>query len=451
MNSPVYDPKNVQRSLDRAVRESTASAVSGANETYFTAYALLLKAGAQQIGFLSAVPTLIGALMQLLAAAVGHAGVRRKPVIVGGIVLQALMWLPIVWLPYLFPAHGVTLFLVAVTVYYAGANLASPAWMSLLGDLVPDGERGRYFGGRSRLSTLANFLALTGSGLALQFFKQYDAARLGFGVVFTVAMFARLYSGLQVVHMIDPAHGRPAPMPTFRHLLHGLRGSNFLRFSLFMAVMNFSAAIAGPFFAVYMLRDLHFSYLQFTASTASVVAVQFFTLSMWGRLGDVFGNRVILAVTGFITPVLPVLWLISGSFVWVLMIQLLGGLTWSGFNLSAGNFVYDNVPSYKRATYGAFHSVLGAVATFLGAALGGFLGARLPAHAVAGGLHLTFTSSLGWVFLLSTVARFATAASFIPRLREVRPVRAISPVALAGRVLGVGALSNVWSQLLGRR
>lgn len=432
-------------SLKRAVREGGAySVMAGAGETYFSAYALLLKATTSQIAFLAAVPALLGSFMQLVSAWVGQRARARKPFIVAGVIVQASVWLPMVWLPFWFPAHAMSIFIACVVLYYAASNFASPGWNSWLGDLVPEDQRGRYFGNRSRYMNMANFVALAGSGLILHYWQGQAAPRVGFSIVFTLAMVARLYSAYQVKHMWEPApHAVDAQTQTVRNLVYGLKRSPFLRFSMYQSVMNLSAGIAGPFFAVYMLRDLEFTYLQFMTSTAIVVLAQFLTLNMWGRIGDRFGNRVILAATGFIVPILPALWLLSTEFWFIVAIQVLGGLAWAGFNLSASNFVYDTVEPARRSTYGAIHNTLGAIAMFIGAAIGGYLGAHLPADAVVFGFEVEFASGLCWLFPLSTIARFATSLWFIPRLREVRSVPHMSARELLWRLCGAHALARL--------
>ena len=59
-----------------------------------------------------------------------------------------------------------------------------------------------------------------------------------------------------------------------------------------------------------MLRDLKFSYVEFMINSAASVLLQFLTLNRWGRLSDLFGNRLILITTGAIIPIMPTLWLI---------------------------------------------------------------------------------------------------------------------------------------------
>ena len=132
------DPRTEQ-SLRHSVRDGVAySFMTGAGETYFSAYALFLKATTAQISWLAAFPSLMGSFAQLISAwLASHTG-RRKTIILTGVALQTLMWLPITWLPYFFPAHAVPIMIACVALYYAGCHLAAPAWNSLMGDLVPE-------------------------------------------------------------------------------------------------------------------------------------------------------------------------------------------------------------------------------------------------------------------------------------------------------------------------
>lgn len=433
-----------EESLRHMVREGVMfSIMSGFGEIYLSAYALFLKMTAGQIGFLSAVPALLGSSTQLLSAWIGNRTGHRKRIILIGVTLQALMWIPIMVLPYLFPAHAAVIVLLCIVFYYAANNLAAPLWNSLMGDIVPENTRGRYFGSRSRAMNFANFLALVSGGIVLNYWKDQSLAGVGFLIIFSIAMVARLLSAYQVTRIMEPLpEGRRQTVRSLRRMFHDLRKSLFARFSVFMALMNFSANIAGPFFAVYMLKDLQFSYLEFMMSSAVVVLMQFFTLSNWGRVGDSFGNRRVLAVTAFVIPVLPALWLFTHSFAGIIAIQLLSGVAWAGFNLSASNFVYDAVAPDRRSSYVAAHNVLGSLATFSGAALGAHLSSRLPTHASMFGFHITFAHPLSWLFLLSAIARLNVAVAFVPLLPELRKVQPVRLSVLLWSVTGCGAMAQ---------
>jgi MFS family permease len=231
---------------------------------------------------------------------------------------------------------------------------------------------------------------------------------------------------LEKMHEPPAAPAVPEP-PHEENWWERIRASRLARFSLFYAAMQFSVAIASPFFALYMLRDLHFSYLQFMATTAASVLMHFLTLSTWGRLSDYFGNRFVLAITGFLTAFVPALWLVSDRQAVLILVQFYSGAVWAGFTLSAGNYLYDLVPAHKRVTYMAYHNVLANGGIFLGALLGGWLAIHLPAEmALAGGYALHLPSALLGVFFVSFVARLVAAAVFLPRLREVRATHPVS-------------------------
>ena len=435
----------VERSLRHSVRDAAAySVMTGAGETYFTAFAVFLKASTGQVALLSSLPPLLGSFAQLFSAWWGHRRGMRKSIILTGVYLQALAWLPLMLLPLLFPDHAVPLLIGSVILYHAAGNLATPQWSSMMGDLVPERTRGRFFALRTRVASIMSFLALVLGGLILHLFDSNALTLAGYLSIFIIAAIARLVSVHHLRQMHDPPRtGALFDLPSPRTLMQRIRHSAFARFSLFYALMQFSVAIASPFFTVYMLRDLHFSYLMFMANTAASVLAQFLALNMWGRISDRFGNRLILAATGLIIPLLPALWLFSTNYWYLIVIQVFGGLVWAGFSLSAGNFIYDLVPSPKRATYVAYHNVLMGVGVFFGAVLGGYLGMVLPRELRLGGETYSWGSVLLGVFLISSIARLLVALIFIPQLREVREVPPMSVSGLIFRVSRVHALAGL--------
>jgi predicted MFS family arabinose efflux permease len=215
----------------------------------------------------------------------------------------------------------------------------------------------------------------------------------------------------------------------------GLRDTGLLPFTLFFATMQFAVGIAGPFFALYMLRDLGFSYVEFMFNTAASLCVQFLTLSRWGRLSDLFGNRLILVTTGALLPAMPVLWLLSTHYVYLLGVQAVSGLLWAGFALSASNYVFDLTPRDQRAGLMAVHNVAAAAGLFLGASLGGWLGSVLPEQLQLGSVTWDWMSPLCGGMVVSAVVRALVIAVFLPRLREVRRVRSLTGARLLQRVL----------------
>jgi len=372
--------------------------------------------------------------------------------IVGSAVLQASIILPTALLPLFFPDAAIPLLLICLSLYYGAAHFIAPQWMSLMGELVPERKRGRFFARRTALAQITAFLSLLGAGLVLHGAKLVQLTAWGFALLFAVAAAARLVSAHQLSRMHEPTAHAASLEPI--HDLRWLSAAEFrpaLRFSLFFVLMQSAVGISAPFFTVYMLKELEFSYLQFMANTGMSVLVQFLTLSYWGRIGDIMGNRLVLVTTGFILPVLPAAWLLSDSFWYLLLVQVVSGFAWAGFSLSASNMLYDLVPREKRATYQALQNLAMTTGVFLGSMIGVWVVSSLPKMLAIGPLVIALPSVLGWAFLLSSTARLLISSFFLRRLAEPRkPRRQASPYELVFRFTRFNAFSGLLYDIVTR-
>jgi len=443
--------QKVDKALRHSVRDGVAySVMAGAGETYFSAFALFFKANTAQIGLLASLPALVSSISQLISAWISHKGPTRRQVILTGATLQAIVWLPLMLLPMLFDDMAVPLIILFVVMFHATGSMVVPQWSSLMGDLVPERRRGRYFALRTRYTSIATFTALIAGGVILHLFEKSELTIYGFIAIFSIAAIARCVSVYHLRYLFEPQNESPSLEIPFAHQWwKRLRHSRFAQFSLFFACMQMVVAIASPFFAVYMLRDLHFTYIEFMSTSAATIVMQFLALNTWGRISDAFGNRLILFTTGFAIPLIPILWLFSHNLAYLCAIQMLSGLVWAGFNLSANNFLYDLIPSPRRATFMAFHNVATNIGVFLGAMIGGFLGAYLPSKITFGDTTYTWESTLLGVFFISSMARLLIAAIFLPRLREVRTVKPMTVTELIFRATRFNALSGLIYDIIG--
>jgi MFS family permease len=443
------DPK-VDHALRHSVRDGTAFSVQvGAGETYFSAFALFLRASVPQVALLTTLPPLLGSLAQILSAFVGGY-VGRKRVVIAGCLLQAFLWLPILLVPVVFRGHAITALLILLALYFSANNLATPQWTSIMRDLVSERRRGRYFGYRTQVTTISTFAALVIAGVLLHELDRSGATYLGFMLIFLVAFVARLISVYHLTFLYEPAVHDPAPDMHIEHWWRSLLSTGAIGFSTYFALMNAAVGISAPFFTVYMLRDLNLSYLEFTALSGMSVIVQYLMLKLWGRIADVYGNRLVLIVTSISLPIVPLLWLLSADFWWLLACQAASGLSWSGFTLSCGNLLYELVPRTRRAAYVAFHNVGTAAGVFAGAMLGAGLAVVLPARTVLFG-DASFASNLLYLFALSGLVRAILAALLARRIRDFRkPRRELSAPALVMRVTGFNAMLGLIYDFIGR-
>lgn len=446
-----------EKSLDASLRDGVSHSVMlGAGETYLGVFGIFLQASTLQIGLLATLPLVFEAVAQWVSALALDRLRSRRAVIVVWALFQALLWLPVALLPYLLgPGSVAAVSLICLVILnHVAAGFIHPVWSSLIGDLVPIGIRGRFFGNRSRLTGMSSFVSLLLAGGVLHLFQNAGMAAAGFLLIFTAAMLARFSSAYWMYRYDDPPyHVQPEEVFSFWQFLRRAPKSNFAKFVIFFAMTNFAVSFSSPYFALYMLRDLQLSYMEFTAVSGVAILFQFLTFRYWGGISDRFGNKKILNVCGWGIGIVPICWLFSTNLIYLCLIQVFAGLVWAGFNLAAANFIFDACSPPKRARCVAYRGIVTSVFVFAGSMVGGFAARMLPPAFSIGPWHIAH--SLLLIFLISGLLRLLTAALFLRIFHEVREVEQIRSRELAYRVTHIkpiaGATFNIMTYFFRER
>ena len=430
----------VKKSLKYSILDGSAySAMLGLTQDYIVPFALALKATITQVGLLASLPNLAASLSQLTAPNLTQRAGSRKALILPVVFLHALMWLPILLIPHLFPGHKMWWLIGFFTLGTVFGSLGNPAWGSMMAELVPEGMRGRYFGFRGRICGLVALVFFLIGGVILHL--SATNIFLGFSVLFGGAMLFRLMSWYFLSKMYEPpiSNTRTEHYGTF-HLLKSIGSSNLGRFTIYVSLMNSAAYLASPFFAVYMLRDLNFDYLTYVAVIATAATATIMSLTFWGRRADTAGNIKVLKFTSMLIPLVPLLWVGSHQLYYLIPVQVLSGFAWAGFNLASINFLYDASPPEKRTHYIAVFNALNGSAICLGALLGGYLASHLPP---------LFGYQLLTLFLVSGLLRGLIAVTLLRHISEVRQVPETNTAELLlGRLNFTGARVRIIPQLV---
>lgn len=432
------------------VREGGLDAVKiGAAETYFGAFGVFLGGTPLQIGALATVPPLIGAMAQTIGMKLAERMSSRRDAIVRCIQTQALLCLTFGLVPFLLESSwwSLCVLITLVTLYYITIGLIAPLWNSLIGDLVPPTSRGEFFGYRNKWMAIVTFVGVVVAGESVHLLAAKGYGAVGYAGIFALAGLSRLLSGTYMKAVPDAAmHVSKDSKFSFWQFISRARQSNFVRFVFFVSAMNFATAISGPYFAMYMLKDLEFSYRDYMVVVAAVVIVQFGVMRSWGALSDQFGNRQIMSVCGMLVSINPILWLISSDFWWVVFIQLYSGIFWAGFNLAAANFVFDAVSSAKRARCFAYQSIVNGILVFLGSAIGGYIASNAsPALNVPLAIFVAPSRFLV-LFFASGVMRMLVMLLLFRTFSEVRKVQRVRGYQILVRVV---SLRPLWGATFG--
>jgi len=428
--------KKIERSLGLSVREGTFSTIaSNFSLSYFAPFALALNATAVQMGILYSIISLLPSLVQLKAGALIES-FSRKRIALTGVMGKVLLVLPILLIGYLHwmgVPHMVWIFILLVGLHYVGTAVAYPAWFSWMGSLVPDEKRGKYFARRNRIIGFFGVMAMISGALILDGVKKFGAGGdvlgltlLGFGIIFGLSGLFRLWSWSLIKRQYEPRIKiRKKDYFSFWDFLCSCRETPFGRFSLFAGAFAFSVGITAPYWAVYMIRDLGFSYIWYMAITVSAVLFQILFLPLLGKFSDNFGNVRLIRMCSIFAGLIPFLWIastligsdLSMKLYLLLVPNIVGGFGWAGYNLALNNYVYDAIENRKRGFGLSYMNLL--------IGLGGFAGAGVGA--LLAFVNVSFMNPMLFIFAVSGIVRLFVAFYGSKFLHEVRNVKKFAP------------------------
>lgn len=419
MTPPQTDDESLKNKTMRvSIAEGSVGVFSSmVSDNYIVPFALFLNSTPLQIGILSSFGNLISPLGQIIGS---HRIEKksRKSVLMAGIIGMGSIWpfyLMLIlldfleFLPLILPWVLIGFFLL----YMLFSGIMNPPWFSVMGDVVPENFRGRYFAKRNLIT---NAIALIGTlflSYLLDWFNTSRDVLYGFTLIFLLGFISRGISAfLFTKQYYPPFDFEEKDHVKFSKIIKEIPKSNFGRFTLFVSLLTLGQWIAGPFFSVYMLSELNFNYLTFIFVNVFSSIIALFIFPVLGKLSDKIGNVRLLQIGGVIIPLLPILWIFFNSPLGILLgPQLLGGIGWTSFNLATSNFIYDNIGGKVRATYIAFYNLLLGISVLIGGMTGGLIITYIP---------ITFMNSYHFIFLISGIVRIVIVIFMLPMIKEVR-------------------------------
>jgi MFS family permease len=400
----------LRRTLRYATAEGAVAEVIAAcaGVTVVTGWALHLGASRLEVGLVGALP-MLAQVAQLPAAWLTCALGRRRVALVA-VALSRLALLPLAALPFLPVGRDTArqLLLAVAGLSAALAVVGNNAWVAWMGELVPEGVRGRYFGRRTALATVAGTAAALGAGRLLDAAAASpEATGRALAALALVAVACGLAAAVLMARQHEPA-GIPAERPSLGAILRPMQGGSGRAFLAYQGVWNAAVGLGGGYFAFHLLHNLEAGFTVVAVHAAGIAAARVISAPLWGRAIDRLGARPVLAACSYAVAVLPLVWLLpSPGNLWPIAIDaVIGGVAWGGHGLAAFGLPLAVAPRRERPFYLASFAAAGGLSHALAVAAGGALAAALPARFEVMG---TGAHAVQVLFVLSALGRFAAA------------------------------------------
>lgn len=405
-------------SRNKSIKEGMFNAAKVSfGENYISPFAIAIGTSNSLVAMLTSITGFLGPLSQTLGPKPGRK-LTRKKIVMRAIFFESLMWIPFILTAILFYLQIAVVYLpflllfsfVLMTIF---ANLGVPAWFSWVGDLVDEKFRGRWFSKRTMIIGFVTIVLTIFSSLLLEYADKKNIVMFGFGILFLLALVFRLFSWKITEKQYEPKMKiQNKEKHPFLEFIKSAPKTNFGKFVLFRCSIAFSAAISSPLISVYLLRDLNLSYISYMVIIMGGTFFSLFSLELWGKFADRYGNYKTIVLSASLTAIVPILWILNESPLYLLLIPAtLEGILWAGLLLAAGNFIYDNAPVEKRASAVSHYNMLWGIGVLLGASTGALL---------IGVLKTSLLKPIVVIFILSALLRVVAVLFWAPKIKEIR-------------------------------
>lgn len=389
-----------------------------------------------EIGLATAIPSFIG-IVQVPGAVWGQSLPYFKKFIAPGGLIWRLLYVPLVFLPFMPISNSAKLFVLIAFIGIAAAavQLVNPTYNDWLAKLVPATSRGWYFSKRTLIATVAGVAAGFGGGVALDAFRVAKNEGMGYSVIFGFGVLFAAISMVFFLRMKESVRENPVKAnlrESLRSMAKPWQDRNYRQILIFSGLFMASQTFAGGFFTAFAREslDISFTLLQVIAVAHAIGTVAF--VRIWGYLADKYGNKPILTLTTLGTVITPGVWLFCQPDrpVWnatvLIIFHIYNGIVWSGVSVTQLNLFMSTAEPEERSSYLGTAlmtaAVLGGVAPLLGsitmAALRTPMGAEMAYKTL---FIIVIVVRFGTVFLLAGV-REEGAVSIRKTVRQMRQV-----------------------------
>jgi len=211
---------------------------------------------------------------------------------------------------------------------------------------VPLKRRGSYFGLRSTILGAVTMAANFGAGKLYDVMKSQALQQQAFAIIFGAAAFTAVIAGIILSKQWEPPLTGEKPLPISQLFRLPFANRDFRRLLLFFVLWSMATAVAGPFFAAHMIKNLHMPFAVIAYYSIIAGILNFAFQPLWGRIIDRLGNKPVMIFNMLGIFSLPLFWLFTTPdfYLPIWIDAFISGLVWPGFALATFNLLLVTAP-----------------------------------------------------------------------------------------------------------
>lgn len=382
-------------------------------ESFLFYYAVKQNISSFQLALLATLPLALGALSQIL---------------VPKFISDKHLGSSVVW-TMLFQIIGVIGILYTVAVHYSfnqllfyscihfmGGLTSNPLWIDWASRIIPKRNFRKYMARRSEFTwyfILFFYILLAVLGQQFTWFKLV--------YIFLIGAIARVLSCILQSFIIRGEFSKRITEKAIvksrltetvdRQVLPHDLMKVIKTFIILTSFFRLAIYVSNPFFVPYMMNDLKLSMFQFVFLSSIPYFGRAIFFNHWGRIGKNYGAFFSIQVTMLYISFIPIIWIFSHNYTFLVVTEILAGICWGGLELNQvlmiQNFMHQSMKEGSRVLLG-IHMACANFLGVIGAVIGSFL--------------LNAAWNFREVFLLSSILRFLTALILILTVLNLKKV-----------------------------
>ncbi len=362
-------------------------------ESFLFYYAVKQNVTSFELAILASLPLALGALSQMFIPKLikdYHLGSS----VVWAMLVQILGVLGILYTVAVNYTYDKLLFFTCI--HFIGGLTSSPLWIDWASKIIPKRNFRKYMASRSSYTWYLILVFYLGLALLSQFTSWFKLV-----YIFLIGATARILSCALQYYIIRGTFSvelktiQSRKINEFPQVMSSEIVKIIWLFIICTSLFRFAIYISSPFFTPYMMNDLKLSMFQFVLLSSIPYFGRALFFNYWGKVGKGFGAFFGIGLTGLYISIIPIIWVISRNYNFLIFSEILAGIAWGGFELNQvlmiQNFMHQSMKVGSRVLLG-IHMALANICGVLGAIVGSLL---MDAH-------LSFYQ----IFLCSSILRF---------------------------------------------
>ncbi|MBD3310175.1 MFS transporter [Candidatus Woesearchaeota archaeon] len=385
---------------------------------FLIGFASALGADNFELGVILSIP-LFANLLQMFSAFILETVGSRKYTCLISLFIGRAVWIAVILAAFGLFGQGRALIMPFITVllvsyvFIAIGNLALLSWIK---EIVPVTKLSKFFGKRNIYASAFGAVAFLIGSRVIDSFEHMRT----YGYIFLTSMILGLIGLTFLIKVPDQKQKVRAIKPRLflRRLLMPFQNPGYRTLLYFGLFWGFAINIASSFFIVFMLNDLGIDYFTVSIFVLASTIARIYGLSVWGKMGDEFGAKPMLALSATVTSCVPLAFVFinKSNYLLIPIIYVVSAISWSAIDISISQLLFKTAPKRNDAYFLANYTSLTGLFAAFGPLLAGYL-ATVVKDSTLPLFHYTYP--LKYVFIMAFVAR-VLCLPLISRIQEPR-------------------------------